>query len=558
MKKMMVVAHREELVFQAAGHARNAGLTAGVEMANLTYLNEEVVSASIQTLTKQKKCRHCIGKGEVLGYPCQECEGRGHKYRFEKFNPLDFGVLVIDEGHHAAAKTYRLLIEWFVKGNPEINLLLVTATPKRADKIGLHNVVDHVAYEMNLRAGIDQGWLCPIRQMFVTVDSLDLSRVGTNSKGDLKDGELERAFLGETDEDEQKQLHAIAKPCIEQADGQPILVFAAGQEHAQKLTAAFNAYDGITAELVIDSTDKLERKEIIRRYKTGATQVLVGCGVFTEGFDAPHTFLVAIARPTKSESLYLQMIGRGTRTLEDALKGLDHAPAEDRHAAIAASGKSHCLILDFVGNSGKHKLVSVADVLAGDSVKPIDLQAALKKAMKSNEPVDMDELIEKAKQAREKREKAAAEREEERKRQRQSTTHKADRVEYSAHDVDLFNGRGFDAFSDYTPGPNGATQKQVNRLVKMGVDPETAMSYSIRQAGAVMDRMMKSQVGPEFRMPFGKHAGKPLKDIPKGYLHWLKENCSSANVQKHIGLMNKPAVADVNAALSDTYEEAPF
>lgn len=555
MKKMMVVAHREELVFQAAGHARNAGLTAGVEMSNLTYLNEEVVSASIQTLTKQKKCKHCTN-GVCLGYPCQKCDGRGHTYRFEKFNPLDFGVLVIDEGHHATARTYRLLIEWFTKGNPDINLLLVTATPKRADKVGLHNVVDHVAYTMNLRVGIDHGWLCPIRQMFVTVDSLDLSKVGTNNKGDLKDGELERAWLGETDEDEQKQLHAIAKPCIEQADGQPILVFAAGQEHAQKLTAAFNAYDGVTAEMVIDSTDKVERKEIIRRYKTGATQVLVGCGVFTEGFDAPHTFLVAIARQTKSESLYLQMIGRGTRTLEDTLKGFDHAPPEDRHAAIAASGKSHCLVLDFVGNSGKHKLISVADVLSGDSVKPIDLQTALKKAMKSAEPVDMDELIEKAKQARERREEKAREKEEERR--RQSTTHKAETISYNAQDVNLFGGGKFDAFSQYTPGPNGATQKQVNRLVNMGVDPQTATGYSLRQAGAVIDKLMKSQSGPDFRMPFGKHAGKALKDIPKGYLHWLRENCSSPDVVKNVKAMERPAIVDVNAALSESYEEAPF
>lgn len=331
----------------------------------------------------------------------------------QRFKPRDFSTLIIDEAHHATAETYRIVMEWY-KQNPLLKILMVTATPQRTDKIGLHNVCDSVAYEMELRQAIQDGWLVPIRQQFVTVEGLDLSKVKTRN-GDLADGERERAFLGETSEDEQQMLHSIAYPTIQAAKGRRALVFASGQEHAEKLTAAFNAYDNVEAEFVIDKTDRAERRKIVKRFKSGETQVLVNCMVFTEGFDVPDAAICANARPTKSTSLYQQMIGRVTRPAAGVVDG--YSTAEDRREAIAKSDKPHCLVLDFTGDSGSHKLVSVGDLLAGDDVEPVDLQAALIAAEKAGEPVDIEELIEKAKQAREE---AAARREEERKRRLQT------------------------------------------------------------------------------------------------------------------------------------------
>ena len=431
---------------------------------------------------------------------------------------------------NSTAETYRIVMAWYLK-NPALRILMVTATPKRSDKIGLHNVCDSVAYEMEMRTAIKEGWLVPIRQQFKTVEGLDLSKVKTRN-GDLADGERQQAFLGETDEDEERLLHAIAYPTIQAAKGRRTIVFAAGQEHAEKLTAAFNAYDGTEAEFVIDSTDRAERPKIIQRFRDGITNVLVNCMVFTEGFDVPDAAVCANARPTKSKSLYQQMIGRVTRPQKGIVDGPE--TAQERREAIAASDKPHCLVLDFTGDSGSHKLVSVADILAGDDVEPIDLDAALIAAEESGEPVDIEELIEKAKAAREAKE---AREEEERQKRLQTRTFASGGTVHTT-DVDIFGGKSFNPFEDYSPGPAQASQKQVAYLIKLGVRAETATKYSKRQAGSVIDKITKA-TGGDFVITFGKHAGKPIKKLPGGYRRWLSMNVSRQDVKDNIKLFEK-------------------
>lgn len=478
--KILLIAHRRELILQAIGHAMRAGLSSGIEMAGKHATGkEDVIVASVQTLNASRKCGVCFGEG------CDECYG-GKVKRFTRFNPRDFGLVVCDEFHHFTAKSNRNVMTWFAQ-NPLQKTLGVTATPKRADKAGLHNICQSVAYTMELRQAIDEGWLVPIRQKFVTVEGLDISKVDIRA-GKLNEGQVEAAFLG-TDEDEERMLHSIVKPTIDEAAGRKTLVFAAGKDHANKMASCFAAH-GVDVGVVVEDTDPSERAEVIARYSNGDLQVLVNCMCLTEGFDAPATEIIANCRPTKSESLYLQIIGRATRPLAGVVDGPE--TAEERKAAIAASDKDSCTILDFVGNSGDIKLVSVADVLAGSKIDPIDLEEALRVAMESGETVDMEELAEKMKQSR----LEAAEKKEIERRQRLLTNTKADKADYSTVDVDLFGGPMFESDGKYvepiSKGQQGFLYHQ------LGLTRKQTKHMSKRQASAIIGKTFK-QAGDDWK-----------------------------------------------------------
>jgi superfamily II DNA or RNA helicase len=474
--KIILMAHRRELIYQALGHASRAGLSSDTEMAGKTSSGHaDVVVSTVQTLNSLSRCEVCRGKG------CDDCSGVGKVRRFTKFAPEEYGLVVVDEAHHSLAESYRNVFAWFEQ-RPDWRRLLVTATPKRGDNKGMHNVCDAVALDFGLKQAIDEGWLVRPLQKFVTVAGLDLSKVSTKgSNGDLKDGEIEQAFLGTTEEEDER-LHSIARPTIEEASGRPFLVFAAGKDHAKKLTAAFNSYDDCRVGMIVDDTPENERRTLIDAYKAGHLSGLVNCMVFTEGFDAPKTTLIANCRPTKSEVVYLQIIGRATRPLAGVVDGPE--TAEERKAAIAASAKPHCTILDFVGNSGRHKLQSVGNVLAGDKVDPIDLEKALKIAKKDGATVDIIELANKVKQAREERE----ERQKAAKKKREMTRHKADTVDYHTADVDLFRG---DAWTTDRP-PNEremASSKQLGMLRRLGYRGPTK-GLTKKMASGMIGRMM--------------------------------------------------------------------
>jgi len=480
--KILLIAHRRELILQAIGHAMRAGLSSGIEMAGKHATGkEDVIVASVQTLNASRKCGVCFGEG------CDECYG-GKVKRFTRFNPRDFGLVVCDEFHHFTAKSNRNVMTWFAQ-NPLQKTLGVTATPKRADKAGLHNICQSVAYTMELRQAIDEGWLVPIRQKFVTVEGLDISKVDIRA-GKLNEGQVEAAFLG-TDEDEERMLHSIVKPTIDEAAGRKTLVFAAGKDHANKLASCFAAH-GVDVGVVVEDTDPSERAEVIARYSNGDLQVLVNCMCLTEGFDAPATEIIANCRPTKSESLYLQIIGRATRPLAGVVDGPE--TAEERKAAIAASDKDSCTILDFVGNSGDIKLVSVADVLAGSKIDPIDLEEALRVAMESGETVDMEELAEKMKQSR----LEAAEKKEIERRQRLLTNTKADKADYSTVDVDLFGGPEFSLSDDGKYVEPISKGQQGFLYHQLGLTRKQTKHMSKRQASAIIGKTFK-QAGDDWK-----------------------------------------------------------
>ena len=232
------------------------------------------------------------------------------------------GILV-HNCHHAAAGTYRKIFDHF---RPE-KLIGFTATPNRGDKVRLNDVFQKIIFQRDLRWGIENGYLCGIQCLRVNI-GYDLSAVHTR-QGDYAPGELDQAMDGTAD--------AIAEAYQKYAKG-ATLIFAVSVRHAREIA------DKIPGAVVVTGETR-DRAAIIRAFTDGETPVLVNCMVFTEGTDIPRVETVMVARPTKSESLYCQMVGRGTRLYP---------------------GKEKLVLIDCVGVTGKASLCTAPSLLGID------------------------------------------------------------------------------------------------------------------------------------------------------------------------------------------------
>ena len=371
-RRALVLAHREELVFQARDKVRTmTGWRVDVEMGEARaemacmFGGPRVVVSTIQT---------------------QAAGGDGGG-RMSRFDPRLFGVVVIDEAHHAPASSYRKVLDWYGT-NPDLRILGVTATPDRADEEALGQVFESVSFDYEVLDAIQDGWLVPITQQMVHVEGLDFSGCRTTS-GDLNGADLAAVMEYE------KNLHRVVAPAIEIAGNRRTLVFCASVDHAERVCEMFNRHRDGMAAWVCGKTDKEERRKILSDFSTGRVQVVCNCGVLTEGFDNPGVEVVVMARPTKSRAIYAQMAGRGTRPADEIAHELnDHESPEARRALIEASCKPSCLIVDFVGNSGRHKLMTSADILGGNMSEQARDMAVAK--AREGKPVRMNEALREA------------------------------------------------------------------------------------------------------------------------------------------------------------------
>ena len=443
--RAMVIAHREELINQAAKKIESiCGFRPSIEMAELksyerhgNLFKNKCVVASVQTLNAKTK----------------------HGYRRDKFNPNDFSLIVVDEAHHSVAKSYVDTINYF-RRNPRIKICGVSATPDRADKLALGQIFESVGYNYEIYQAIQDGWLVPIITNQVVVDSLDFSHV-RKTAGDLNQGDLAKVVELES------SLHGIASPCVEIAGDRKTLIFATTVSQAYDLCAIINRH-GKKAAFVHGKTPKDERREIIRRYASGEYQFLCNVGIATEGFDDPSIGVVAIARPTMSRALYTQMIGRGTRPLPGVVDSpygtLDSGSPAQRRAAIFNSAKPSVEVIDFVGNSSKHRLVSSADILSGKYPDEVAERAA-RIAKESDEPLDLISLMERASQEEEEAQAAI-----------QSITHRGDeyrltaRAKYRQKKGDPFDVFNIKAHRMLKKTDKQLTSRQQAMLTRNGID----------------------------------------------------------------------------------------
>lgn len=396
-------------------------------------------------------------------------DGRVYNLEVEGEHTYLANGFAVHNCHHATAATYRKVIDFFRSLNPSLKVVGITATPNRADGAALGIVFESEAYQMSIGDAIHQGWLVPIEQEYVVCDQINYDGIRTK-KNEFGEADFSGAALEDVMKEEEA-VHAVARPLVEKTGDRPTLVFCAGVEHAHIMAAVLNRYKPESARAVDGKTDPLERKKCVADFQAGRLQYLTNCMVFTEGFDAPNCSVVAMARPTKSLSMYMQMLGRGLRPLPGVVDGI---PEDfDRRMSILTSAKPSCYVLDFVGNSN-HKLANVFDVLGGNYDVAVR-ELARQEAARQKKPVS--EVLEQAKALLE-LERQWAERE-----------HVLANASYSAFAVDPFGDGAAPSVQTASKGRGGSSDAQIGLLVKLGIDYATAAGYSKRQAGAVIDQM---------------------------------------------------------------------
>ncbi len=310
--RVLIIVHRDELLRQTADKLRAAGYEGeiGVVKAGRNEHTAPVLIASVQTL--------------------------GRTARLARLT-ADYALVIVDEAHHATAASYRRVLDYLGCFAPDGPFTAgFTATPERADRQDLNDIWQGIVYHKDLWDMIAAGYLCNVRGLQIRI-AADLDHVARRG-GDYREGELAAALTA---------AHVpmqIAEILVRYATDRRTLVFVPGVAFAHE-TARVLQDAGIAAAVVTGDTPIEERQGIYAALRAGSIKVLVNCAVLTEGFDEPSIDCVMIARPTLSRPLYQQMIGRGTRI---------------------HPGKGDSLVLDLVGASAQHELVTLATLTRHD------------------------------------------------------------------------------------------------------------------------------------------------------------------------------------------------
>ncbi len=311
--RTLILVHRDELIGQTIDKLNIAWpeslLKVGVVKAERNEVDREVIIASVQTVSLPKRLAQLA---------------------------RNFDLVLTDEAHHAVAPQWRTVLAHIGAGEERRLHVGWTATPNRADHVGLRRVFDEVVYHRTITEMVRAGYLAPPRGVTVRT-SVDLSRLSDVAEraGDFNDAQLETVL--NTANRNQLIVDAYKRYAV----GRKALVFAAGVKHAHDLSEAFRAA-GVASAALDGSTVSPLRRQIEQDFRQGRLQVLVNCNVLTEGYDEPSITCILLARPTMSHTFYVQMVGRGLRTYP---------------------GKTDCLVIDVADNAGRHRLIQLPDLM---------------------------------------------------------------------------------------------------------------------------------------------------------------------------------------------------
>ncbi|WP_394825598.1 DEAD/DEAH box helicase [Pendulispora albinea] len=297
-RQVLVIAHREELLGQARDKIERAmqgqavvAIERGAERASS---GAKVLVCSVRSLHEERLARVIRGR--------------------------DVGLVIYDECHHAAADdNLRVLRQLGVFDEGWTGTLLgFTATTERGDGKGLDEVFERIVYSRTLPQMIEDGYLCTLRGFRVATDA-DLRKI-RGGGADFPEEELAEAV------DIEERNAVVARSIQELARDRRTIAFCVTVGHARNLARSLNAL-GVPAGIVHGAMRSEDRARALADFRRGHTQVLTNVAVLIEGFDDPGVSCIAMARPTRSEGLYAQCVGRGTRLSPE---------------------KKDCLILDFV------------------------------------------------------------------------------------------------------------------------------------------------------------------------------------------------------------------
>lgn len=329
--RVLILAHRSELLNQAADKLMSAtGLGSSLEKAENTCIGQwfRVVVGSVQTLKSKK--------------------------RLSNFNKNYFDTIIIDEAHHAISNSYLSVLNYF----DNAKVLGVTATPDRGDMKNLGSVFETLSYEYSLPQAIKEGFLCKIKAITIPL-KIDISGISMQS-GDFKASEVDTTL--------EPYLEKIADEMIEYCSDRKTVVFLPLVKTSQTFRDILNNKGFKCAEINGSSED---REQILKDFDNDRYNVLCNSMLLTEGWDCPSVDCVIVLRPTKSRSLYSQMVGRGTRLFE---------------------GKEDLLLLDFLWNTEKHELCRPAHLICENIEVAKTMTSNLEKEIGT--PVDIIEAEE--------------------------------------------------------------------------------------------------------------------------------------------------------------------
>ena len=313
--RTLFLAHTKELVEQGAKNFEKLWneVSVGRLYENFHDTDTHVVCASIQSVIRN----------------------------LDLFKPDDFDYVIIDECHHASAKSYTTILSFFM---PKFTLGL-TATPERADGEDLLAIFQDVAHKLDIKDAVETGVLCPVRCIRVKTN-INMSDVRINGfKYNALD--LEETIVIPD------RNRLIVSTYMDYVKGKSTVIFCTSVKHADTIASMLRE-QGVNAESVSGSTNSSKRKEILDDYANKKIQVLCACDLLNEGWDSPITEILFMARPTMSKTIYMQQLGRGMRTHE---------------------GKECLIVFDFVDNANMfncpyslHRLLNVGEYVPGGMV----------------------------------------------------------------------------------------------------------------------------------------------------------------------------------------------